>query len=171
MVIVAIYLALNAVVVIKGLSVMASHPELLPGWTNGSVCVSTGRPADDDRRCPDRISETRARAVGIRDRGRRDAARERRSEDTEDRPIGRIRNTKKLLLVAALIMSVLLMVSSVVTTVLIPGDLLHARRARRLDARWRTWRMSISALYSARFTTSRRSGCYGSLAHRRWQGC
>ena len=31
-VIVAIYLALNAVVVIKGLSVLWSHPEVLPGW-------------------------------------------------------------------------------------------------------------------------------------------
>ena len=42
--------------------------------------------------------------------------------DTEDRPLGRIRNTKKLLLVAALIMSVMLMMSSIVTTVLIPAE-------------------------------------------------
>ena len=41
--------------------------------------------------------------------------------DTEDRPLGRIRNTKKLLLTAALIMSVMLMASSFVTTVLIPA--------------------------------------------------
>ena len=38
--------------------------------------------------------------------------------------LGRIRNTKKLLLVAALIMSVLLMASSIVTTVLIPADVM-----------------------------------------------
>jgi hypothetical protein len=44
--------------------------------------------------------------------------------DTEERPLGRIRNTKKLLLVAALIMSVLLMASSIITTVLIPRDML-----------------------------------------------
>jgi len=40
--------------------------------------------------------------------------------DTEDAPRGRIRNTKKLLLTAALIMSVMLMASSFVTVLLIP---------------------------------------------------
>jgi hypothetical protein len=43
-------------------------------------------------------------------------------EDTEAEPRGRIRNTKKLLLTAALIMSVMLMASSFVTVLLIPGD-------------------------------------------------
>jgi hypothetical protein len=42
--------------------------------------------------------------------------------DTEDAPRGRIRNTKKLLLTAALIMSVMLMASSFVTVLLIPAD-------------------------------------------------
>jgi hypothetical protein len=41
-------------------------------------------------------------------------------DDTEERPIGRIRDTKKLLTTAALIMSVFLITSSVITTVLIP---------------------------------------------------
>ena len=40
--------------------------------------------------------------------------------DSEDEPTGRIRNTKKLLTVAALIMSVLLVGSSIVTTMLVP---------------------------------------------------
>ncbi len=40
--------------------------------------------------------------------------------DTEDAPIGRIRNAKKLLRTAALIMSVLLLASSLVSVVLIP---------------------------------------------------
>src|SRR4029450_9279459 len=40
--------------------------------------------------------------------------------DTEEAPHGRIRNTKKLLRTAALIMSVLLLASSLGTTVLIP---------------------------------------------------
>jgi hypothetical protein len=44
------------------------------------------------------------------------------AEDTEDAPRGRIRNTKKLLLSAALIMSVMLMASSIVTVLLIPPD-------------------------------------------------
>jgi hypothetical protein len=42
--------------------------------------------------------------------------------DTEAEPAGRIRNTHKLLLVSALIMSVFLLTSSFVTTVLIPAE-------------------------------------------------
>ncbi len=42
--------------------------------------------------------------------------------DTEEKPYGRIRNTKKLLVVAALIMSVMLVASSFVTTLLIPAE-------------------------------------------------
>jgi hypothetical protein len=44
------------------------------------------------------------------------------ARDTEEKPRGRIRNTKKLLFVAALIMSVLLIASSFVTTLLISPD-------------------------------------------------
>jgi hypothetical protein len=42
--------------------------------------------------------------------------------DTDQEPVGRIRNTKKLLLAAALIMSAMLTVSSFVTVMLIPPD-------------------------------------------------
>jgi hypothetical protein len=42
--------------------------------------------------------------------------------DTEENPKGRIRNTKKLLFAAALIMSVMLIASSFVTTLLIPAE-------------------------------------------------
>ena len=42
--------------------------------------------------------------------------------DTEEKPRGRIRNTKKMLFVAALIMSVMLIASSFVTTLLIPPE-------------------------------------------------
>jgi hypothetical protein len=42
--------------------------------------------------------------------------------DTEEKPEGRIRNTRKLLLAAALMMSVLLIASSFVTALLIPSD-------------------------------------------------
>ncbi|MEK6336128.1 MAG: amino acid transporter [Acidobacteriota bacterium] len=43
-------------------------------------------------------------------------------KDTEEKPLGRIRNTKKLLVTAALIMSVLLIASSFVTTLLIAPE-------------------------------------------------
>ena len=42
--------------------------------------------------------------------------------DTEEKPAGRIRNTRKLLTAAALIMSVMLILSSIVTTTLIPAE-------------------------------------------------
>ncbi|MFN8494563.1 MAG: hypothetical protein U0350_43580 [Caldilineaceae bacterium] len=42
--------------------------------------------------------------------------------DTEEHPAGRIRHTRKLLLTAALIMSVFLITSSLITTVLIPAS-------------------------------------------------
>ncbi|MBU6454087.1 MAG: amino acid transporter [Cyanobacteria bacterium REEB67] len=42
--------------------------------------------------------------------------------DTEEAPIGRIRNTRKLLTAAAVIMSLFLLVSSIVTTLLIPPE-------------------------------------------------
>jgi hypothetical protein len=42
--------------------------------------------------------------------------------DTEERPLGRIRDTKKLLTTAALIMSAYLVTSSIVTTLLIPQE-------------------------------------------------
>jgi hypothetical protein len=48
------------------------------------------------------------------------------STDTEQKPAGRIRNTKKLLLFAALIMSVMLVASSFVTTLLIPAEAFRA---------------------------------------------
>lgn len=42
--------------------------------------------------------------------------------DTHENPAGRIENTRKLLLTAAILMAILLMISSVATTVLIPAE-------------------------------------------------
>ena len=44
------------------------------------------------------------------------------ANETEEEPLGRIRNTKKMLVVAALIMSVMLVASSFITTLLIPAE-------------------------------------------------
>jgi hypothetical protein len=46
--------------------------------------------------------------------------------DTYDNPVGRIKNTRKLLTSAALIMSVLLISSSIITTMLIPAEAFKA---------------------------------------------
>jgi hypothetical protein len=46
--------------------------------------------------------------------------------DTEEAPVGRIRNTQHLLTAAAIIMSSFLLISSIITTLLIPQELLQA---------------------------------------------
>jgi hypothetical protein len=76
--------------------------------------------------------------------------------DTDLEPSGRIRNTKKLLLAAALIMSAMLTASSFVTVMLIPAPAFEPGR-RPTGARCRTWRTSCSGTCSAPSTTSRRS--------------
>ena len=48
--------------------------------------------------------------------------------DTEEHPVGRIRQTKQLLATAAIIMSVFLITSSLVTTWLIPAEGVRGRR-------------------------------------------
>ncbi len=122
-VIVAVYLLLNAIVITKGISLIAAHPEMIGGWR----LALEGQYASPVMMLAAAMIVFPKLALGLSgfETGvavmplvQGDAA------DTEDRPDGRIRNTKKLLLVAALIMSVLLMASSIVTTVLIPGDLL-----------------------------------------------
>ena len=71
-------------------------------------------------------------------------------------PQGRVANTRKLLLTAAVIMSVMLILSSFVTTLLIePAD--YQRAARRAGAPSPSSRTSTSARASAPSTTSRRS--------------
>jgi hypothetical protein len=122
-VIVAIYLVLNAIVVAKAMTVIWAHPELLPAWRT----ALSARHASPLGMIAAALIVFPKLALGLSgfetgvavmplvkgDPG-----------DTEANPAGRIRNTKKLLLAAALLMSVLLMASSVVTTVLIPGALL-----------------------------------------------
>jgi len=122
-VIVAIYLVLNAIVVAKAMTVIWTHPELLPAWRtalSAQHASPLGMIAAALIVFPKLALGLSGFETGVAvmplvkgDPG-----------DTEANPAGRIRNTKKLLLVAALLMSVLLMASSVVTTVLIPGALL-----------------------------------------------
>ena len=122
-VIVAIYLVLNAIVVAKAMTVIWAHPELLQAWRtalSAQHASPLGMIAAALIVFPKLALGLSGFETGVAvmplvkgDPG-----------DTEANPAGRIRNTKKLLLVAALLMSVLLMASSVVTTVLIPGALL-----------------------------------------------
>ncbi len=90
--------------------------------------------------------------------------------DTEERPTGRIRGTKKLLTTAAVIMSVFLITTSFVTTLLIPATEFQPG-GPPTAARWPTWPTSTSAPPSAPSTTSPRSPSSGSPAPPRWPGC
>jgi hypothetical protein len=117
---VAAYLALNAVVVGHGLYLIATHPHALGEWrgrlfaTHGNPLMMIGVALLLFPKLALGLSGFET-GVAVMPLVRGDPS------DTEARPEGRIRNTRKLILVAALIMSTFLITSSVVTTVLIPA--------------------------------------------------
>ncbi|MGO4955725.1 amino acid transporter [Luteococcus sp. Sow4_B9] len=118
-VLVAAYLGLSVVVITRGLLEVLHHPELVSNWSaaavqeNGNWLGVFGAA----------MLVFPALALGLSGfetgvlvmpqvRGA--------NSDTQGNPAGRIRNTKKLLATAALMMSVLLIGSSIATTLLIP---------------------------------------------------
>ena len=122
-VIVAIYLMLNVIVVLKALTVIWAHPDVLPAWRNALLAQH----ASPLQMIVAALIVFPKLALGLSGFETGVAVMplvKGEPGDTETNPAGRIRNTKKLLLAAALLMSVLLMASSIVTTVLIPGELL-----------------------------------------------
>lgn len=113
------YLLLNAVVLGRGLIEILHHPEALPAWRSAlfahgditGILIASGLIFP---RLALGLSgfETGVSVMPlIRGEG---------SDAAERTPRGRIRNTRKLLVAAALIMSVMLMASSFVTTLLVP---------------------------------------------------
>ena len=117
--IVAVYLLLNAIVVGWGLIYLARHPDAFSNWSAaalldyGSVTnMIIGALLVFPKLALGLSGFETGVAVMPLVRGDPD--------DTEERPAGRIRNTRKLLTVAALTMSVMLVGSSVITTTLIP---------------------------------------------------
>jgi hypothetical protein len=123
-VLVAVYLALNIVVIIDGFQAIAEHPETLATWKT-SLVQQHGHPLMMGAMALLVFPKLALglsgfeTGVAVMPLVRGDRA------DTEDAPLGRIRNTKKLLGTAALIMSVMLLGSSVVTAVLIPPEAFH----------------------------------------------
>jgi hypothetical protein len=118
--IVAVYIALNVVVILRGLMYLWSHPDAFPLWTAamnaeyGSPLAMIGVALVLFPKLALGLSgfETGVAVMPLV-RGEPD--------DTPAHPAGRIRNTHKLLTTAALIMSVLLVGSSIVTTLLVPA--------------------------------------------------
>jgi len=90
--------------------------------------------------------------------------------DTDEAPSGRIRNTKKLLLTAALIMSVMLLASSFVSVLIIPASAFQPGQ----PADGRALAYLAHELLGTTFgtvTTWRRSSSSGSPDPPRWQAC
>ncbi|MFG3554415.1 amino acid transporter [Micromonospora sp. NPDC047557] len=120
-VLVAVYLALNAVVIADALWRVVTHPSAVGDWT---TALSTGH-GDPLLVVGLSLLVFPKLALGLSGfetgvavmphiRGDR--------EDSEDRPLGRIRGARRLLTTAAATMSVFLITSSVTTTVLIPPE-------------------------------------------------
>ena len=119
---VAIYMVLNSVTVTVGIIEVLKNPEVLSAWKTAVFLRGSGNPfviAGISLILFPKLAlglsgfETGVAVMPLV-RGT--------SVDTEEKPEGRIRNTRRLLVTAALIMSVLLILSSLITTVLIPAE-------------------------------------------------
>jgi hypothetical protein len=118
---VVVYLCLNAIVIVQGLQEIGRHPQLVATW-KASLFARHGDPAMMGAMAIILFPKLALglsgfeTGVAVMPLVRGDAT------DTEEMPAGRIRNTKKLLRTAAFIMSAMLLSSSFVTAVLIPAD-------------------------------------------------
>ncbi|MER7188796.1 amino acid transporter [Streptomyces flaveolus] len=118
-VLVGIYLALNVVVVVSGLWHVTTEGHVVTDWSSaltaehGNVFVMIGVALIVFPKLALGLSGFET-GVAVMPHVRGDAS------DTEEKPTGRIRDTKKLLTTAALIMSAFLITTSFITTVLIP---------------------------------------------------
>ncbi len=118
--VVAAYMVLNGVLLTAGIFEILTHPSLLTDWKGALV---------QTHESPWRMLAVSAilfpkLALGLSgfETGVAVMPLIRGTEgDDHDRPRGRIRNTRKLLFTAALLMSVLLLCSSLVTTILVPA--------------------------------------------------
>ncbi|WP_308123462.1 amino acid transporter [Modestobacter marinus] len=118
---VAVYLALNVVVVAAGLREVATAPVLVTDWW-AALTTQHGSPV---MMVAAALLVFPALALGLSgfETGVAVAPHVQGDPgDTDERPVGRIRGTKRLLTFAALTMTVFLITSSLITTLLIPAD-------------------------------------------------
>ena len=118
---VAVYLTLNAVVVVVALAHVVGHPVVVGDWT----AALTGKYSNPLLMIGVALVVFPKLALGLSgfETGVAVMPLVRGADtDTEDAPVGRITGTRKLLTTAALIMSVFLITTSFVTTLLIPAD-------------------------------------------------
>ena len=115
------YLALNTVVLSVGLFEIFTHPDLLYSWSSG-VMTAHANPLITVLFVLLLFPKLALGLSGFETGVAVMPLVQGDLSDSEDRPVGRIRNTKKLLATAAIIMSVALVCSSLVTTLLIPPE-------------------------------------------------
>ncbi len=119
--IVGVYLALNTVIVLWGLRYLASHPEAFSGWR--AIAIAENGSALNMVVVALLLFPSLALGLSGFETGVAVMPLvEGSPDDKEEYPVGRIRNTRKLLTTAASIMSVLLVGSSMITTLLIPAS-------------------------------------------------
>ena len=120
---VAVYLALNLIVIFTGLIELAHHPEAFSNWktsmlaapsVHGNPWLAVGVAMILFPKLALGLSGFET-GIAVMPLVRGEPG------DTYENPVGRIRNTRRLLVTAAVIMSVMLMLSSIVTTTLIPA--------------------------------------------------
>ncbi|GAA2253281.1 APC family permease [Kitasatospora cystarginea] len=118
---VAVYLALNVVVVVVGLYHVIAAPHVITDWSSaltaqhGNPVVMIGVALVVFPKLALGLSGFET-GVAVMPHIEGDP------DDTEERPTGRIRGTRKLLTAAAVIMSAFLITTSFITTLLIPAD-------------------------------------------------
>jgi hypothetical protein len=119
--IVAVYLALNVIVVGSGLRYIVDHPHTVSSWMESLSSLQTSPLASAlfvllvFPKLALGLSGFET-GVTVMPLVKGDP------DDTPSHPRGRIRNTKKLLVTAAVVMSIMLIGSSIVTTLLVPPD-------------------------------------------------
>jgi len=120
-ILVAVYLALNLVTIVAGLAAVLRHGAIVDDWwpallrAHGSPAAMAGAALLVFPKLALGLSGFET-GVAVMPLVRGEA------NDAPERPAGRIRNTRRLLATAVLIMSVFLIGSSVVTSVLIPAE-------------------------------------------------
>jgi hypothetical protein len=122
-VLVLIYLALNAVVLVVAFQHILAHPEVVTNW-KAALFTAPGVHGSPLRMVAVSLLLFPRLALGLSGFETGVAVMplvKGDPDDTQSNPRGRIRNTRKLLTTAALIMSVYLMASSFATIVLIPA--------------------------------------------------
>ena len=115
------YLALNLVVVARALDEILRHPSLVANW-KASLFAQHGDPAMMAAMAVILFPKLALGLSGFETGVAVMPLVKGDPSDTEAHPAGRIRNTKKLLTTAALIMSVMLIASTLVSVLLIPPD-------------------------------------------------